>query len=346
MRLTFQCCLLLLVLLGANVNAWGKVAARPKPAAGNVQEVLRSDADPDAPPARISTGDWLSHTSEEGIEDGPNLYAYVKQNPWTAFDPDGLAEVKGYYKQKRQRGVTRLEADEKGEPLTRAGANGKSEVLANHYTDWGDDKFSWFNGPQGKPNCSSWEPAKKYGVTEPTSSARGEWGTNIDRNLKAIGDAANHPTVQSAGTVARWSIELSVMAMTGGMSRARAPLQAAANSEANLLNQSYRHATPSTLDEVRALNRLNFDRAAPKIVRQRSTQLFDDAGKAVNGRYNQATNQIFLGKGSNLGTLTEELIHAGQRLDYGRQIPQNMIPLMEKQAARQLDRLGFEIIDP
>ncbi len=27
-----------------------------------------------------------------GFVDGPNLYAYVKQNPWTAFDPEGLAE--------------------------------------------------------------------------------------------------------------------------------------------------------------------------------------------------------------------------------------------------------------
>ena len=25
------------------------------------------------------------------VRDGPNLYAYVQQNPWTAFDPDGLA---------------------------------------------------------------------------------------------------------------------------------------------------------------------------------------------------------------------------------------------------------------
>ena len=27
-----------------------------------------------------------------GFVDGPNLYAYVKQNPWTGFDPEGLAE--------------------------------------------------------------------------------------------------------------------------------------------------------------------------------------------------------------------------------------------------------------
>ena len=46
----------------------------------------------------VSSGEWLGHVSE-GIEHGPNLYAYVKQNPWTAFDPDGLKAVV-YYKNK------------------------------------------------------------------------------------------------------------------------------------------------------------------------------------------------------------------------------------------------------
>ena len=109
------------------------------------------------------------------------------------------------------------------------------------------------------------------------------------------------------------------------------------------LYQSYRHATPSTYGEVRALNRFNFDRAAPQIIRMRSTQLYSETtGKAINGYYNQRTNEIFLGKGSNRGTLAEELIHAGQRVEYGAQIPSNMIPLMELQAEKQLLRLGFD----
>lgn len=40
----------------------------------------------------LDTGVWLSR-DPAGFVDGPNLYAYVKQNPWTAFDPDGLFEV-------------------------------------------------------------------------------------------------------------------------------------------------------------------------------------------------------------------------------------------------------------
>lgn len=37
----------------------------------------------------LETGVWLSR-DPAGFVDGPNLYAYVRQNPWTSFDPDGL----------------------------------------------------------------------------------------------------------------------------------------------------------------------------------------------------------------------------------------------------------------
>jgi len=159
----------------------------------------------------------------------------------------------------------------------------------------------------------------------------------LDEAVGALSHADDAATATATGV--RESIEeaSSVLAKEGG---------GVANSGGNLLNQTYCHATPSTLGEVRALNRLNYDRAAPDIVRMRGTQLFDDAGNAVNGRYNQATNQVFLGKGSNLGTLTEELIHAGQRIDYGGRIPTNMIRHAEQQAAKQLNRLGFEVVDP
>lgn len=40
----------------------------------------------------IETGVWLSR-DPAGFVDGPNLYAYVKQNPWSKFDPLGLAEI-------------------------------------------------------------------------------------------------------------------------------------------------------------------------------------------------------------------------------------------------------------
>ncbi len=37
----------------------------------------------------LETGVWLSR-DPAGFVDGPNVYAYVKQNPWTGWDPDGL----------------------------------------------------------------------------------------------------------------------------------------------------------------------------------------------------------------------------------------------------------------
>ena len=42
----------------------------------------------------IETGVWLSR-DPAGFVDGPNLYAYVRQNPWTKFDPLGLEEAGG-----------------------------------------------------------------------------------------------------------------------------------------------------------------------------------------------------------------------------------------------------------
>ncbi|WP_395746281.1 RHS repeat-associated core domain-containing protein [Prosthecobacter sp.] len=44
----------------------------------------------------LETGVWLSR-DPAGFVDGPNLYAYVTQNPWTNFDPDGLYQEAGHY---------------------------------------------------------------------------------------------------------------------------------------------------------------------------------------------------------------------------------------------------------
>ncbi len=45
----------------------------------------------------LETGVWLSR-DPAGFVDGPNLYAYVLQNPWTAWDPDGLKSKSDYRK--------------------------------------------------------------------------------------------------------------------------------------------------------------------------------------------------------------------------------------------------------
>ncbi|PTX94067.1 type IV secretion protein Rhs [Spartobacteria bacterium LR76] len=43
----------------------------------------------------LETGAFLSK-DPAGFVDGPNLYAYVVQNPWTNFDPEGLKKIKDY----------------------------------------------------------------------------------------------------------------------------------------------------------------------------------------------------------------------------------------------------------
>jgi RHS repeat-associated protein len=40
----------------------------------------------------LETGVWLTR-DPAGFVDGPNLYAYVRQNPWSSFDPEGLEGV-------------------------------------------------------------------------------------------------------------------------------------------------------------------------------------------------------------------------------------------------------------
>jgi hypothetical protein len=43
-----------------------------------------------ATPYRTRGGVDCSYETALDVRDGPNLYAYVQQNPWTKFDPDGL----------------------------------------------------------------------------------------------------------------------------------------------------------------------------------------------------------------------------------------------------------------
>jgi hypothetical protein len=93
MRLILQFCLLLLVLLGAEPRAWGKVDVGQNIASGGLPLILVDCTDGDAPPALITQGEpgpW-DYEPAPDVCNGPNLYAYVKQNPWTCWDPEGLS---------------------------------------------------------------------------------------------------------------------------------------------------------------------------------------------------------------------------------------------------------------
>jgi hypothetical protein len=98
MRLILQFCLLLLVLLGAEPRAWGKVDVGQNIASGGLPLILVDCTDGDAPPALITQGEpgpW-DYEPAPDVCNGPNLYAYVKQNPWTGWDPDGLKKRSDY----------------------------------------------------------------------------------------------------------------------------------------------------------------------------------------------------------------------------------------------------------
>ncbi|MBV6500875.1 MAG: hypothetical protein CJBNEKGG_03363 [Prosthecobacter sp.] len=80
------------------------------------------------------------------VRDGPNLYAYVKQNPWTSFDPDGLAEtavtkaikersqlvVQAYESAGSEDGAAAQKAQfTRGQAVAGAMAKGLNEVVTN-----------------------------------------------------------------------------------------------------------------------------------------------------------------------------------------------------------------------
>ncbi|MGV3662057.1 MAG: RHS repeat-associated core domain-containing protein [Prosthecobacter sp.] len=52
----------------------------------------------------LETGVWLSR-DPAGFVDGPNLYAYVMQNPWTAFDSHGLFRIDVHIEQSMTAGL-------------------------------------------------------------------------------------------------------------------------------------------------------------------------------------------------------------------------------------------------
>ena len=101
MRSILQLCVMVLMLLGAGNRAWGKVAVGQNIAVRGFAEGGAFGNQVDEPPALMSSGEaaaWGYDVASD-VRDGPNVYAYVKQNPWTSFDPLGLEEKKpGFFK--------------------------------------------------------------------------------------------------------------------------------------------------------------------------------------------------------------------------------------------------------
>lgn len=160
MRLILQLCLLVLMLLGAEKRAWGKVATSPQTAVRDWVQDSRLGGGIDAPPRQPTSGEaaaWDDDMASAGyihrddtltmagpvvvtfrgaaflmcpgapppfigsfrtttpawVAVGPNVYAYVMQNPWTAFDPEGLAAVVYFRKKADYDHATKVQKNSK-----------------------------------------------------------------------------------------------------------------------------------------------------------------------------------------------------------------------------------------
>jgi hypothetical protein len=92
MRVILQLCVVLLLLVGVENHVWGKMDVGEKAPYGDF--FAESESEPgagwlwDADGTR-DAAPW-SYDIALDVRNGPNLYAYVRQNPWTSFDPLGL----------------------------------------------------------------------------------------------------------------------------------------------------------------------------------------------------------------------------------------------------------------
>jgi hypothetical protein len=114
------------------------------------------------------------------------------------------------------------------------------------------------------------------------------------------------------------------------------------------LSQTYRLGLESSRNTVLAANRALYDdfvASGGRIIRDRSTTEFNSAGAQVLGRYEPELNTITLFRGSNLGTVSEELIHFGQLrnggLLYQPIYDAGFAAHLERNAAITLKQWGF-----
>ncbi len=239
MRLILQLGLMVLLLLGAGNRVWGKVAVGETIAVRDFAESGVFVSVRDAPPGLMSSGEAAVWGHDLGMQDGPNLYAYVRQNPWTSFDPDGLAEMK-HYRQTKDRRVIKYEADPKNNdrPLTRI-IDGKLQVQAHYYNV--DPLVHTMTNYKGEMQGNHWVPAEQHGFGHLTSSAKGNaeknsfhWNnfdpsTRVTENVGGWGDAANKPLVKGLNTAIRTTFTEGTSLIIGGAVAGALVLRSSAN---------------------------------------------------------------------------------------------------------------------
>ena len=108
-------------------------------------------------------------TLTSGFIDGPNLYTYVRQNPWTHFDPEGLA-TEDDYKQDQQK------ATAWHNQATKDAGGDKAKLKS------ADETFNkWMKADQGKIDsiegtAKKWNEAAKKEVVK-ASELDDSWGS-------------------------------------------------------------------------------------------------------------------------------------------------------------------------
>jgi hypothetical protein len=113
------------------------------------------------------------------------------------------------------------------------------------------------------------------------------------------------------------------------------------------VNQTYQLGLQSSRTSILQANRNLYDSFVAnggQLISQRSVINYTVNYNRVLGAYNSVNNTITLYNGSNLSTLSEELIHWSQIQRaglIGQQIPASMVPGLESEAATVLQQWGY-----
>lgn len=284
MRLILQLCLCILVLLGARTSCWGRMVCH-EPAAASQAFMWVVVTDPDAPPIGDVSGGWISHDAT-GFVDGPNLYAYVKQNPWTCFDPDGLLTEKqrgSLRKQNKDAETIIKHFDKDAKPWTP-----EAVKKADLQKDW----FGYSTSPQGS-RIRSQNPGESDDDMALVESAR----RNTKRAQVLLAEHGyldkNEVTklqLRGMGTLAESTLDIGLTLLPYSSAiRAMKPLQvfvtkAAGNATKQPMTTLYRAVGPDELVDIKNTGQfINRGSAEGKYFTSSSAHASDYAKQAVSG---------------------------------------------------------------
>lgn len=166
----------------------------------------------------LETGTFITR-DPAGFIDGPNLYAYVRQNPWTRFDPEGLLNS-GLTPVVTSGGVTTIEAGTAGavESFAFAGALPLTMAVVFTVGIWGlKDHVPPPNGgvyvPPGACDCNSgYRAPKNEGhaftiETQEDADAHADFTrlsqSDPEKALRALNDRSNEKSSNPDGESAR-----------------------------------------------------------------------------------------------------------------------------------------------